>query len=187
MDADSWEERYRGKSPDTLPTPAELLQQYEHLLSGGTALDIAAGEGQNGIFLAEKGYSVTCVDRSASAVARIRTHAARRGVEVDAVVADMLTYPIFEQTYDVILNFYFLERSLFPSIKAGLKKGGLLFFETYTQEQQQINGPHTPEFLLQPNELLTAFLDLFVIFYHERIDTSGTQPRAIASLVAQKV
>ncbi len=187
MDANAWEERYRARSHETLPDPADLLREYEHLLSGGRALDIAAGEGQNGIFLAEKGYAVTCVDRSASAVARIREHAVRRGVEVNAVVADMLAYPIVEQTYDVILNFYFLERSLFPAIAAGLKKGGLLFFETYTIEQQRFSGPHNPEFLLQPNELLTAFLDLFVIFYHERIDASGTQPRAIASLVAQKV
>ncbi|MCX8043282.1 MAG: class I SAM-dependent methyltransferase [Desulfobacterota bacterium] len=186
MDGNTWEERYRQRKPGMMPEPARLLRDYEHLLTGGTALDIAAGEGQNGIFLASRGYTVTCVDRSSSAVALIRANAAAQGVTIEAVAADVLTYPIPEQAYDVILNFYFLERSLLPAIKAGLKKGGFLFFETYTIEQQRFNGPHNPVFLLQPNELLNACLDLFILFYHERIDMSGSQPRAVASLIGQK-
>jgi len=184
---DKWEETYRARQAGEMPEPAQLLRDYEHLLTGGTALDIAAGEGQNGIFLATRGYTVTCVDRAPSAIPLIHAHAAQHSVSVTAVAADICTYPIKENSYDAILNFYFLERELFPVIKAGLKKNGLLFFETYTVHQQQFDGPHHPEFLLKPNELLTAFLDLFIIFYHERIDASGLRPRAVASLVAQKV
>jgi tellurite methyltransferase len=181
-----WEEKYRTRPPGQMPEPASLLKEYEQLLTGGTALDIAAGEGQNGIYLASKRYEVTCVDRAHSAVKRISEHAARQGVTIKAVAADLLDYPIAENSFDVMLNFYFLERALVPKIKAGLRKDGLLIFETYTLEQQRFDGPHNPDYLLKPNELLLAFLDLFIIFYHERIDTRGPKPRAIASLVARK-
>jgi 2-polyprenyl-3-methyl-5-hydroxy-6-metoxy-1,4-benzoquinol methylase len=187
MKEKEWEKIYKEKASVPMPEPAGLLREYEHLLTGGRALDIAAGEGHNGIFLAGKGYAVTSVDRASSAVDIMRAHAARQGVSIEAVAADMLAYPIAENSFDVMLNFYFLERDLVPKIKAGLRKDGLLFFETYTLEQQQFGGPHNPDFLLKPNELLLAFLDFFIIFYHERIDTSGPEPRAIASLVAQKV
>lgn len=187
MKEKQWEEIYRAKALEGMPEPAGLLRDYEHLLTGGSALDIAAGEGHNGIFLAGKGYTVTCVDRASSAVELIRANAARQGAAIQAVAADMLAYPIPENSFDVMLDFYFLERALLPGIKAGLRKDGLVFFETYTMEQQQFGGPHNPDFLLKPNELLLAFLDFFIIFYHERIDTSGSEPRAIASLVAQKV
>jgi len=187
MSGDKWEEIYRARAGAGMPEPAALLRDYERLLTGGRALDIAAGEGQNGIFLAARGYAVTCVDRAASAIPLIQAHAARQGVSVEAVAADALDYPIAAQSYDAILNFYFLERPLFQRITEGLSRDGLLFFETYTIEQQRFGGPHNPDFLLQPNELLEAFSDLFVIFYHERIDMSGSEPRAIASLVAQKI
>lgn len=186
MKEKQWEEIYKTKAVQGMPEPASLIRDYEHLLTAGKALDIAAGEGHNGIFLAGKGYEVTCVDRSASAVGLMLDNAKKKGVSITAVEADMLAYPIAENSYDVILDFYFLERALIPKIKAGLKKKGILFFETYTLEQQQFDGPHTKEFLLKPNELLTEFLDFFIIFYHERIDTSTGSSRAIASLVAQK-
>jgi len=182
-----WEEIYKEKASGPMTEPEGLLRDYEHLLRGGRALDIAAGEGHNGIFLAGKGYEVTCVDRSVSAVSLMQENAKRKGVLVNTVAADMLSYPIAENSFDVMLDFYFLERDLLPKIKAGLRKDGLVFFETYTVEQQQFGGPHNPDFLLKPNELLLAFLDFFIIFYHERIDTAGSEPRAIASLVAQKV
>jgi len=187
MNEDRWETTYRDRAPGRMPEPARLLQDYAHLLTGGRALDIAAGEGQNGIFLAGRGYAVTCVDRAPSAVPLIRAHAESRGVALEAVAADIRDYPIPEQSCDAILNFYFLDRTLFPRITAGLKKDGLLFFETYTIGQQRFGGPHNPDFLLRPNELVEAFLDLFIIFYHERIDVSGPGPRALASLVAQRV
>jgi hypothetical protein len=109
-----------------------------------------------------------------------------KGVSIDTVAADMLAWPFPEKHYDVILNFYYLERELAPRIKAGLKKGGLLFFETYTLDQQQFDGPHNPDYLLKPNELLESFLDLFVLFYHERIEPNGSC-RAVASMIARKV
>ena len=71
---------------------------------------------------------------------------------------------------------------------AGLKKGGLLVFETYTLDQQRFDGPHNPDFLLKPNELLESFLDMFILYYHERIEPDGAGGyNALASMIARKV
>ena len=103
--------------------------------------------------------------------------------EISTVAEDILTFKIEENSFDLIADFYFLEREIIPKIKKGLKKNGLVFFETYTTEQQDIDGPHNPNFLLSTNELIGFFTDYFIIYYHERVE----EKKAIASLIAQKV
>ncbi len=115
------------------------------------------GAGQNGVFLAQRGYTVTGVDRSRAAVAMAEEYARDRGAAIHAVAADMLDWPFPENHFDVILDFYFLERGSCAAHKAGLKKGGLLFFETYTLDQQRFDGPHNPDFLLNPMNCSSRF------------------------------
>ena len=185
----SWEEKYQVRTLEDIPQPAAFLHGHARLLPpSGTALDIAMGAGQNAVFLASRGLRVTGVDRSRAAVAMALDHARDRGAALDAVAADMLAWPFPENHFDVIIDFYFLERGLVPRIKSGLKKGCVLFFETYTIAQQRFGGPHNPDFLLKPNELLESFLDLFVLFYHERVEPDGTGGfDALASMIAKKV
>ena len=83
--------------------------------------------GRTRVFLAQRGYTVTGVDRSRAAVAMAEEYARDRGAAIHAVAADMLDWPFPENQFDVILDFYFLERALVPRIQAGLKKGGILF------------------------------------------------------------
>jgi tellurite methyltransferase len=182
VDQHDWDGRYRELTLEDIGNPAGLLTTNAHLLRGGHALDIAMGMGQNAVFLAHSGYSVTGIDRSAAAVELAQEHARRQGVSLNAVQTDALDYALDPDSFDLIANFYFLERSLFPKIISGLRRGGILFFETYTIENARFRAPRTPDFLLQPNELLTAFLDLLVLFYHERIEPD----RAVASLIAIK-
>ena len=54
-----------------------------------TVLDVACGIGTQALGLAALGYRVTASDLSAGAVARLRDEAARRGVKIDAKVADV--------------------------------------------------------------------------------------------------
>lgn len=183
MDERVWEDKYKIEALDDLPMPAALLQRNGHLIAGGKALDIAMGAGQNAVFLAAHGCDVTGVDRSEAAVALARQHAIHNSVILNAAVADILSYPLADNSFDIILNFYFLERTLLPAIKRALKSNGLLFFETYTIEQTHFGRPRNPDHLLKPNELLLAFFDLFIIFYHERVE----EDKAIASLIAKKV
>ena len=183
-DKEKWNERYKDTSSES--GPASLLLDNAHLLTNGKALDVAMGLGNNAFFLAAQGYAVTGVDISSVAVTRAAEHAKKNSLTIQALEADLAEFPIKDENYDLIVNFYFLDRTIIPKLKKGLKKNGLMFFETYTTEQRQFGGPSNPDYLLKPNELLLSFLDFFIIYYHERI-IPGAQPRAIASLIAQKV
>jgi len=181
----TWDERY-NQDWEFSKEPASLLKENIHRLPRGKALDLAMGNGRNAIFLAMHGYEVDAIDYSEVAVEKVRSFAQRKSLLINAKQADLTNYQIAEKTYDVILNFFFLERSLIPQIKKALKKGGMLLFETYTIEQPQYGRPHNPAYLLKPNELLNNCMDLYIIYYHERVDKQDKEIKAIASLLAQK-
>jgi SAM-dependent methyltransferase len=54
-----------------------------------TVLDVACGIGTQALGLAALGYPVNASDLSAGVVARLRDEASKRGVKIDATVADM--------------------------------------------------------------------------------------------------
>ena len=181
----TWDERYDQES-DSSKEPSLFLKKQIRELPRGKALDLAMGTGRNAIFMAENSYVVDGIDSSEVAVEKVRSFAQRESLPIHAKQADLTNYQILENTYDVILNFYFLERSLFPHIMKGLKQGGMLLFETYTIEQPEYGRPHNPAYLLKPNELLQSFINLHIIYYHERIDKQKGGTKAITSLLAQK-
>jgi hypothetical protein len=61
-------------------------------LAPGPAIDLAAGEGRNAIWLAEQGWDATAVDFSEVAIGKAREIAERRGVAITTEVADLTTY-----------------------------------------------------------------------------------------------
>lgn len=183
MDQQQWEQHYQDKQQDELQPPDTLLTENRKLLTGGTALDIAMGSGRNALFLAECGYKVTGIDRAESAVQLARDTARKRGLSLDAVTADMLDVDLGIERFDLVANFYFLERDLIPRIKQALKPGGLVFFETFTSWGISRDDPRYRKFLIDPNELLTLFDDYFIMYYFERVRIE----KAVASMIAKKV
>lgn len=167
--------------------PASFLKENFSKLPQGIALDLAMGVGQNAIFLAENGYEVVGIDSSQVAVEKAKAYAKEKGVSIQAIQADLATYTLPENEFDVVLNFYFLERSLIPQIKKTLKKGGMVMFETYTMEHQKFDKPFNPDYLLQENELLLSFIDFKILFYEEGVVEKDGIKKAIASLLAEKV
>jgi SAM-dependent methyltransferase len=122
-DQKRWDERYRRRGFVFPKGPHPFLKKNLRLLPKGRALDLAAGEGRNAIFLAEKGFEVDAVDISEVALKKARQWARAKGLRIRTFVADLDTYSIDEEGYDVIANFYFLRRRLIPKIKQVLKKG----------------------------------------------------------------
>jgi tellurite methyltransferase len=84
----------------------------------------------------------------------------------------------------VIICFNYLQRSLIPQIRDGLKKGGVIVYETYTIDQTQFGRPHNPDFLLKHNELQEMFRGFRCLRYREGIIE---RRKAIASMIAVKV
>ena len=162
--------------------PAAYLVEVLPQLPKGKALDLAMGEGRNAVYLAKKGFNVDGVDISEVAVRKARKLALESGVRIKTIIADLNKYQVQQEEYDVIMDFYFLNRSLIPQIKKGLKKGGVVVFENYTIAHLKYDKTQNKEYLLNIGELKSLFSDLEILKYRE-IDT-GKQ--ALASIVARK-
>ena len=148
----------------------------------GTALDLACGAGRNSVLLAQRGLKVVAIDQSLPALHRGRELARERRVSVQWLQADLETYTLPAAAFDVIACFYYRDPALYPRMRAALRPGGLLFFETYTLDQLRASsGPRNPAHLLRPHELLNSFGDWSVLFYHVTWAEGG-----VASLVARK-
>jgi 2-polyprenyl-3-methyl-5-hydroxy-6-metoxy-1,4-benzoquinol methylase len=186
-DKERWQARYNTPDRVYSDKPAEFLRTNIHLLpDNGLALDIAAGEGRNSVFLAQHGLEVIALDISEHALQKCMALAGGRGIRVNAAVVDLANFLIPKESFDVIVNFNYLQRSLARQIIEGLKPAGWLLFETLTIEHLKWSPNFNPEFLLDTGELTRIFGDLEIIEYSESTIPSGQSFRSVASLAARK-
>ena len=166
--------------------PAPFLVENVGLLPKGLVLDVAMGNGRNAIYLAKAGFTVEGVDLSPEGVNRALESSREAGVTIRAQIADLEShYQIRKGAYDVIICFNYLQRSLIPQIKDGLRPGGMVVYETFIVDQAQLFGkPRNPDYLLRYNELLDTFREFRCLRYREGIIENR---KAIASIIAQKV
>lgn len=165
--------------------PAQFLVKNLELLAKGKVLDVAMGNGRNAIYLAKMGFDVEGIDNSPEAVNNALESARQAGVTIRAQIVNLEgDYHIEKGTYDVIVCFNYLQRSLIPQIKEGLRRGGVVVYETFITDQAHFGKPTNPDYLLKHNELLNIFHDFRCLRYREgKIDGR----KAIASIVAEKV
>ena len=172
------------KSADLLKEHVALIEKKAPL---GPVLDLACGDGHNGVFLATKGFEVVLCDRNGEALERAAALAESAKVNAKPWLVDLEREginPLPEHAYGVILVFRYLHRPLVPCIRKALKKGGYLFYETFTIEQPRFGRPHNPDFLLKPGELKGWFGDWEII--HEFEGVKKDPERAIAQIVCRK-
>ncbi len=165
--------------------PAQFLIENIGLLPKGRALDVAMGGGRNAVYLAMHGFIVEGVDISSEAVDNARKLAQQEGVTITAEVVDLEgSYTIEKDRYDVIICFNYLQRNLIPRMKNGLRRGGLVVYETFIVDQAEWGRPKNPEYLLKHNELLDMFRDFRCLRYREGLVEDR---KAVAGIVAEKV
>jgi 2-polyprenyl-3-methyl-5-hydroxy-6-metoxy-1,4-benzoquinol methylase len=168
--------------------PALFLVENIKLLPKGRVLDIAMGAGRNAIYLAKLGFDVEGVEISSEAINNALESAQKAGVTIKARPADLKSeYQIEKGLYDVIICFNYLQCSLISQIKDGLRKGGIVIYETFLVEQSQWRKPKNPDYLLKHNELLDMFRDFRCLRYREGIIEDNGDKKAIASILAEKV
>lgn len=164
----------------------EVLLSAAWPMNRGRALDIATGKGRNAIFLAEQGFAVDAMDVSAAALDEARRRSAAKGLTISWRQADLEQIELPGSVYDLVVNFNYLQRSLIPQIKAALKVGGHVVFETFLIGQETIGHPKNPAYLLGYNELLDQFRDFRVLDYREGKFADGEEAAFRARLLAIK-
>lgn len=184
-DRERWDRRFASSDYIYGREPARFLVDNVGLLpTSGRALDVAAGEGRNAVFLASLGLEVEAVDISEVGLAKARELADEAGVAITTIVADLSDYSITPESYDVVVVINYLQRDLIDDLRAALKPGGVVVYETYTVAQLDIPGAHhmRREYLLEPGELRAMFEGFEILEYRETADDH----QAVASLVARK-
>ena len=163
--------------------PTQWLVDHARILpSTGDALDVASGSGRNAFWLAARGLRTVAIDRDADAIAGIRETAERLRLPLRADIVDLeigdATLPV--AAYDLIVVVHYLHRLLFPALRAALRPGGIVVYETFTRGQAQRGKPTNPAFLLEPGELRELVAPLEVLVEREG-DFEG---KMLASVIA---
>lgn len=187
MDIQDWEKRYRtGERPaeDLNAAPTPLLIETARRLPPGKALDLACGTGRHALWLAERGWTVTAVDGAPAAIEILGSRASRRGMAVDARVANLETgeFGIEPARWDLIVIAYYLQRDLFASAKMGLVPGGILLAIVHLAEP----GGEPAEYRLAQGELKGFFRGWEILHYYEGNPNDPAHRRSVAEIVARR-
>jgi SAM-dependent methyltransferase len=159
MDSSAWDARYAASDLVWSAEPNRFVADECGDLPPGRAVDLAAGEGRNAIWLAGLGWRVTALDFSQVALDKGRSMAP--GAAIDWVCADATTWRA-EDTYDLAVTAYLQlpapeRRAAVRNAFAALSPGGtfLLIGHDSTNFTEGVGGPQYPEVLYTAEDVLS--------------------------------
>jgi len=176
-----WDKHYDTEEFLFGTEPIRFLKENIHLLPKGKALDLAMGEGRNGVFLATQGFDVLGLDISPVGLSKAHLLAKHHNVQIETQLVDLESYQLEKNAYDLILCTYYMQRDLFDQIKESIKPGGVILIETYNIDYLRY-ASFSKKYLLEHNELLKIFKDFKIIRYQAYDDGK----EAYSSIIAQK-
>ena len=158
-----WEARYAcGDAPIQARPNRWLLRQaaFVDALAAACpcpprALDIACGAGGTVAWLAQRGWQVTGVDISptALALARAQLVALTPQAQATLVQADLDSWRPEPGSCDLLTCFNFLDRRLWPSMRLAVRPHGLIGLRTFHTGRLATRPDTNPAHLLAPGEL----------------------------------
>jgi SAM-dependent methyltransferase len=166
VDSAEWDRRYAaaellwGRGPNAF-VATELVD-----LPPGRALDLAAGEGRNAIWLAQRGWSVTAVDFSAVAMNKAADLAKGVGAPADQlqwVCADVTAYEVEAGAYELVLMAYLhlpaeARKTVLSRAAAGIAPGGTMLVVAHDLANltEGVGGPQDAAVLFTPQDVTSA-------------------------------
>jgi SAM-dependent methyltransferase len=163
MDARDWDERYAAAELVWSAAPNEFVATHLADLPPGRALDLAAGEGRNAIWLARRGWDVTAADFSQVALDKGRQVAGDTAVRW--VCADATAWAE-ASAYDLVVLAYLQlpeaqRRAAVRAAFAALVPGGTFFLVAHdtTNLTEGTGGPQDPAVLMSADDVLADLSD----------------------------
>lgn len=186
----SWDERYGEDGWAFGTEPNDFLREEAASIPQGDVLVLGDGEGRNGVFLAQRGCRTTTVDLSPVGVAKARELAAARGVEIDALVADLSVFEMGNQRWDAIVSIFChlpadLRSSVHERARTALRPGGRFVLEAYVAANigRGVGGPQSADMTPSLHELEREFVG-WVLDVHREVERSIVEGRYHSGLSA---
>ena len=169
-DRDKWNQRYAEDSYRK-SNPVSLLSDWLPEIPVGRALDVACGAGRNSIFMAEAGFQVDAIDIAREGLKDARKKADQQGLSLNLVEHDLdEPYP-FDNDYDLIVVLWYVNLELITQLCDCLAPGGYLLCEEHLHSEQEVIGPHNPDFRVAPGALRKAVSTLDLLLFEESVET----------------
>ncbi len=165
MDSSAWNQRYADSELVWSAAPNMWVEQLTHDLPPGKALDIAAGEGRNALWLASRGWQATAVDFSAVALERAASLAKQRlgddARNLLTLEADVETWVPPARSYDLVLVVYLhlpavQRRAVMSAAAQAVAPGGTLLVVGHDLANLSSGhgGPQDPAVLYSPADIV---------------------------------
>lgn len=165
MGKEDWDQRYAAQELVWSAEPNRFLVSETAELAPGIALDLAAGEGRNAVWLAQRGWKVRAVDFSAVALEKGKALAASRQVDdrISFNPADLRTYEPEPQLFDLVTLIYLQipQAELIPILRNAARAvapGGTLLLVAHDSDNLKYGygGPQHPALLYQAEQVVAA-------------------------------
>lgn len=191
---EDWNRRYAA--PDGRhgsSAPSQFLVAEVGSLAPARALDLACGAGRNAVWLAERGWRVAAVDFSGVALTMARDLAASRGVEVEWIEDDVVTWTPPARAYDLVCVLYLQlpavqRRAVLRHATEAVRPGGTLLVVGHDllNHTEGWGGPTQADVLFTPGDVTDEIAGL-VVEKAERVrrtvEDGGTRHEAVDALV----
>ena len=179
------------------PLLEKHIQQLQKISRQAPILDLACGNGRNGLYLMQQNIPLVFADVNESALEHVKNALTNYQLSDIKVPAEFWRVDfeqenitsLVDKSFSVIMVFRYLHRPLFEQIKAAIKPGGMIIYETFTEQQVQFGRPKNPDFLLKSAELAQLFSGWKIVHSFEGVvntSVNGEAKQAIAQIVAIK-
>ena len=181
-DEGEWYDKIYTAAPTFNTEPNRLLTIAVKGRPPGAALDVAMGQGRNGLFLASQGWTVTGFDVARAGLQAAEQRARAQGLTVRTVHSSDEDFDFGESRWDLIANLYAMEKRSVARARTALKPGGLIVVEA--GHRSASGAP----FEYESNELLRIFDGFRILRYEEVVDVAdwSGKPIRLVRLIAEK-
>ena len=158
-DRTRFEQAYAGNAPWDIGKPQKLLIDKGKQIKGAI-LDCGCGTGENALFFAEKGCTVTGIDFLDKPIEQAKHKATERKLTATFLVKDALTLKDWSERFDNVIDcglfhvFSDDDRLTYVAgLAAVLKVGGKLFMICFSTDEPGDHGPRR----VSRDEIFKAF------------------------------
>jgi SAM-dependent methyltransferase len=136
----TWNSIYRNRVGFTTE-PNRLLVATVAGVPPGRALDVATGQGRNGLYLASLGWKVTGVDFAMEGLRQAAETAAARKLDFEPMYANLANYDFGVDKWNLVAMIYTPNHpEWIEKIKPSLRRGGLFVLEFFARSPESPHG-----------------------------------------------